>query len=228
MNQIAPGRAPILAYGRYYHRPMEGNTPPKGPPRAIQHPAPYNAPQPPPGEGPQAYPYYPPAPAKAGRSLWIIFAGIVIAGALIAGAAFIALSGKDAPPSTANGGPNVTAPASGDAPAAEPAASSTCAAWRSTRSALDAIPGLPAGWNWSTPNIDVYVGNLNAAVTKALDLFEPKIEQAPADVAAVANEYVSARRNEMRMLSEHTYTQADGVAGNVAKGQLDQLCDVAG
>ena len=67
-----------------------------------------------------------------------------------------------------------------------------------------------------------------AAVTKALDLFEPKIASEPAQVAAAAHDYVSARRNEMRMLVNHTYTQADGVAGNVAKDQLDQLCNLAG
>lgn len=210
---------------RPYHQVMEGNTPPD----RAQHttnqsvPAPYNGAPPPPWP-PQAHPY-PMAPAaRSGRSLWIIFAGIIIAGALIAGAAFLALSGKEAAAPTTSP-PSASTASSLPADAAD---SSTCKAWQSTRSALDAIPGLPAGWNWSTPNIDIYIGNLNAAVTKALDLFEPKIASEPAEVATAANEYVSARRNEMRMLVDHTYTQADGVAGNVAKDQLNQLCNVTG
>lgn len=222
MNQIAPGRAAVLTPNRPYHQVMEGNTPPDRAPHQPA-PAPYNGAPPPPWPS-QAHPY-PMAPAaKSGRSLWIIFAGIVIAGALIAGAAFLALSGKDTSTPTAV---PPSAPTASGAPA-DTASSSTCKAWQSTRVALDAIPGLPAGWNWSTPNIDVYISNLNAAVTKALDLFEPKIAPEPAAVATAASDYVSARRNEMKMLVDHTYTQADGVAGNVAKDQLNQLCNVTG
>lgn len=222
MNQIAPGRAPVMTPTRPYHQSMEGNTPQDGPPHATQQSAPYDAP--PPAAWPaQAYPYpYPaPATAKSGRSLWIIFAGIVIAGALIAGAAFLALSDKDTPASP-------TAPVSTTGAPAGTADNPTCKAWRTTVPAIRAIPDLPSGWDWDTPNIDTYIANHNAAVGKVLDLFEAKIAPEPADVAAASKDYVTARRNEMRLLANHTYRGADGVAGNVAFEQLNQLCNVVG
>lgn len=162
---------------------------------------------------------------KSGRSLWIIFAAVVIAGALIAGAVFLALSGKDTPTQTAS----PTAPTASSSEMASTADSSTCSAWRSTVPAIRAIPDLPAGWDWDTPNIDTYIANHNASVGKVLDLFEPKIAaDDPSDVAAAAKDFVSARRNEMHLLSNHTYRGADGVAGNVAFEQLNQLCNVTG
>lgn len=209
---------------RYHQGMMEANTPPpeRGPVPAPERPLPpYGAPQqqwptpPPPGA------YLP--PAKPSRSLWIIFAGIVIAGALIAGAAFLALSGKGAPAPTA-GNPAVSAPVA-DAPA-NAASSSTCKAWKTTRATLDTIPELPAGWDWNTPNIDTYISNRNAATAKALDLFEPKIAQAPADVATAARDYVTAKRNSIRLLADKSFTPADAVSVNAARAQLDQLCDV--
>lgn len=211
---------------RPYHQSMEGNTPQDGPPHATQQSAPYDAPPQASWGPPQAYPYpYPtPATAKSGRSLWIIFAGIVIAGALIAGAAFLALSGKDTPAPPAA---SPTASASTGPPAGT-ADNSTCKAWRTTVPAIRAIPDLPSGWDWNTPNIDTYIANHNAAVGKVLDLFEPKIAPEPADVAAASRDYVTARRNEMSLLANHTYRGADGVAGNVAFEQLNQLCNVAG
>lgn len=223
MNQIAPGRAPVMTPDRPYHQGMEGNTPPDGAPHATQQPAPNGAPTPP--WPPQAYQYpsYPaPAPAKSGRSLWIIFAGIVIAGALIAGAAFLALSGKD------NAAPPAASPTAAPPTGAPITDNSTCKAWRTTVPAIRAIPDLPSGWDWDTPNIDTYIANHNAAVGKVLDLFEPKIAPEPADVAAAAKDYVAARRNEMGLLANHTYRGADGVAGNVAFEQLNQLCNVTG
>lgn len=206
---------------------MEGNTPPDQAPHATHQPAPpapYNGAPPPPWP-PQAHPY-PMAPAaKSGRSLWIIFAGIVIAGALIASAAFLALSGKDTP-STAGDPPTAAAPTSTDEPA-NAAASSTCKAWKTTRATLDAGPGLPAGWDWNTPNIDTYISNRNAATTKVIDLFEPKIAEMPADVATAARDYVTAKRNEIRMLADKSFTSADAASVNAARAQLDQLCDIA-
>lgn len=207
---------------RYHQEMMEANTPPpeRGPIPAPERPLPYGAPQ---QQWPTPPPYYPP-PAKSPRSLWIIFAGIVIAGALIAGAAFLAPSGKNAPAPTA-GGPTVTAPTTADAPA-NAASSSTCKAWKTTRATLDAGPGLPAGWDWNTPNIDTYISNRNAATAKVLDLFEPKIAQTPPDVATAARDYVTAKRNEIRMLADKSFTSADAVSVNAARAQLDQLCDV--
>ena len=92
----------------------------------------------------------------------------------------------------------------------------TCQAWKSARATIGLIPQLPRGWDWNTPNIDTLIGNRVAATTVALDLFEPKI--------APAHDYVAGRRKELKMLTEHTYTTADGVAGNEALARLNLLC----
>lgn len=215
-----------MTHDRPYHQGMEGNTPPDGAPHASQQPAPNDAPTAPPWPPPAySYPYPAPAPpaARSGRSLWIIFAGIVIAGALIAGAAFLALSGKD---TTAPIASPTALPITPSEPTSA-AGSSTCKAWKTTRATLDTIPELPAGWDWNTPNIDTYISNRNAATAKALDLFEPKIAETPAEVAAAARDYVTAKRNSMRLLAEKSFTSADAVSVNAARAQLDQLCDVS-
>lgn len=226
MNQIAPGRAPVMTPARPYHQSMEGNTPQDGPPHATQQSAPYDAPPPASWGPPQAYPYpYPtPATAKSGRSLWIIFAGIVIAGALIAGAAFLALSGKDTPAPPAA---SPTAPASTGAPAGT-ADNSTCKAWRTTKLTMVAIPLLPAGWDWNTPNIDTYIQNRTTAISRALDLFEPKITPDPPQAADTAHAYITTRRSEIEKLRNHTFTSQDVVDSNAASAELDQVCNVTG
>ncbi|CDM79600.1 hypothetical protein MMARE11_p00980 (plasmid) [Mycobacterium marinum E11] len=190
-----------------YHSPMEGNRPlsaPHGPP-------------------PPWPPYYRPA-SPAGRwiAAAIIGAALIVAAAIISAVVLSRATNAAVPTApTPNASGNVPAQArTGDADA-------TCAAWRTTKPALDAIPGLPAGWDWSTPNIDIYISNHNAAVARALDVFEPEIATEPADSAAAAHEFVSARRDEIRMLADHTYTQADGVPGSVALARLNQLCGVS-
>jgi hypothetical protein len=226
VNQIAPGRAAVLTPTRPYHQVMEGNTPPDRVPHATHQPAPapYNGAPPPPWP-PQAHPY-PMAPAaKSGRSLWIIFAGIVIAGALIAGAAFLALSGKDTPAPTAS---PTTPPASSSQPAASDVDNSTCKAWRTTKQTLLAIPLLPAGWDWNTPNIDTYIQNRTTAIDRALELFEPKITPDPADAAEAARTYIATRRSEAQKLRDHTFSSQDVVDSNAASAELDQVCGVAG
>lgn len=189
-----------------YHLPMEGNSPLSAPP----------------GPPPPWPPYYPPAkPARRWLPVAIIVAAIIISTAVIAAVLLIRS------PNTA--APVAPAPtAAGSAPAATTQTSSTCDAWPSTKAALNAIPALPAGWNWDTPNIDVYVSNQSAAVNKALDLFEADI--APADpprVVEAAKTYVSERRQAMQKLVAHTYTSADGVPGNVALSKLDEVCGVS-
>lgn len=224
MNQIAPDRAPVLSPNRPYHQSMEGNTPPDGSPHATQQPAPNGAHKPPPWP-PQAYPYpYPPAPAKSGRSLWIVFAGIVIAGALIAGAAFLALNGKNTPAPPAA---SPTAAPTGS-PASTAAASSTCKAWRTTKQTVLTIPLLPDGWDWNTPNIDTYIQNRTTAIGRALDLFGPKITPNPPEAAAAAHAYIAARRNEIQKLRDHTFSSQDAVDSNAASAGLDQACGMTG
>jgi hypothetical protein len=157
-------------------------------------------------------PPYPPLPPQAfdprgrgTRSRWlpaaIIGAAILIATGLVAGA--LILKGK--------GGSE---------------AGGTCQAWTETRLTLRAIPALPEGWNWNTPNIDTYIKIQNAPVRIALDLFEPKIAPEPVDVAQAAKEYVAVRRNQVKTLTNRTYVPADGAAVDTALGRLNQLCGI--
>ncbi|MGJ6127408.1 hypothetical protein QN239_33045 [Mycolicibacterium sp. Y3] len=189
-----------------YALPMEGNHPP------------LSAPPGPPAQWP---PYYPPAkPARRWIPVAIIIAAIIIAAAII-GAVVLTRS----PNTTAPTGTAPTAVGAVPAQAAGAADSSTCEAWPSTKAALNAIPALPAGWNWDTPNIDLYVKNQSAAVNKALDLFETEIAATdPPKVTEAAKTYVSERRQAMQKLVDRTYTSADGVPGNVALAKLDEAC----
>lgn len=189
-----------------YALPMEGNRPPLSAP---------------PGPPPQWPPYYPPAkPARRWLPVAIIVAAIIIATAVIS--AVLLSRGPD---TATPAGPAPTAV--GNAPTQASAAaetSSTCKAWQATKPALDAIPALPAGWDWDTPNIGTYIANRNAAITKALDLFEPKIADTPADVASVARHYVAVKRDEVRMLADKSFTSADAVTVNAASAELNQIC----
>ncbi|MBY0285641.1 MAG: hypothetical protein K2X52_00600 [Mycobacteriaceae bacterium] len=191
-----------------YHFPMEGNTPLSAPPG-------------PPPPWPQ---YYPPAkPARRWLPVAIIVAAIIIATAVIS-AVLLTRGTNTAAPAAA---PAPTAVGSAPTQGGTAPANSTCEAWPSTKAALNAIPQLPPGWDWSTPNIDTYIGNRTAAIAKALDLFEPEIAAEPANTGTTARQYVADRRNEIEMLRNHTYTQADGVAATVASARLDQLCGVS-
>ena len=142
---------------------------------------------------------------RATRSPWlpaaIIGAAIVIAAGLVAGA--LILKGRSGP----DGG-------------------GTCQAWTETRLTLRALPALPDGWNWGTPNIDTAIKVQNAPVRIALDLFEPKIAPEPADVAQAAKEYVAVRRNQMKLLTDRTYVPADGAAVDAALARLNALCGI--
>ena len=155
----------------------------------------------PPGEPPLS----PPPVPKTGRP-WlpaaIIGAAIVVAAGLVAGALILKKS---------------------DQPASGP---STCEAWSETRLTLRAIPALPNGWTWQTPNIDIDIANQNAPVATALDLFEPKIVAQPADVAQAARDYLAARRNQMQTLSDRSYTPKDGAAVDTTLQRLNELCGI--
>ncbi|ACC39865.1 hypothetical protein DSM43518_02275 [Mycobacterium marinum] len=190
-----------------YHSPMEGNRP-----LSASH-----------GPPPPRPPYYPSA-SQAQR--WvpaaIIGAALIVAAAII-GAVVLSRATNAAAPT----GPTPTAIGKAPAQARAGRVEATCVAWKTAKPALDAIPGLPAGWDWNTPNIDIYISNHNAAVARALDVFEPEIATEPADIAAAAHTFISARRDEIRLLADHTYTQADGVPGSVALAKLNQLCGVS-
>ena len=156
----------------------------------------------------------PPPPPPGGNRRWvpaaIIAAGIVVAGALVGGAVMLSNRDKGA---GAEGSSSVATEAS-----------STCQAWKTTRNAINAIPGLPVGWDWDTPNIDVYITNQANAMEKAFALFEPQIKPEPANVAAAARAYVEARRGEIAAKRNRTYSANEAVPVNMALGTLNQLC----
>ena len=156
---------------------------------------------------------------QAWATVAIIVAAIIIAASVIA-AVLLSRGPDTAAPAAPAPTAAQNAPAQGNATET----SSTCEAWPSTKAALTAIPQLPPGWNWSTPNIDTYIGNRTAAIAKALDLFEPQISAEPATTASVARQYVAERRTEIELLRNRTYTQADGVAATAASARLDELC----
>jgi hypothetical protein len=184
--------------GGGYHYGMNRNGP-------VQAPAP-----------PQWQPVYPPAaPPPRGSKRWIpaaiISAGIVIAGGVVGGAVL-------------SNGNRADLNATNSVVATED--SSTCQAWKTTRTAIIAIPDLPAGWDWDTPGIDVYINNQANALEKAFALFEPQITTEPANVAAAARAYVEARRGEIAAKRNQTYGAADAVPVNMALGTLNQLCGI--
>jgi hypothetical protein len=152
--------------------------------------------------GMQWQPLPPPPARRAWLPAAIIGAAIVAAGGLVAGAVILS---DDGPPAGAG---------------------TTCQAWISTRDTLRAIPALPTGWNFNTPNIDNDIRIQNAPVGRALDLFEPEIAAEPADVAGAAREYVAARRGQMLALADRTYVPADGAAVDLALDRLNQLCGI--
>jgi len=199
---IASDRTPAGSY----HSSMDGNG------QLRQAPAPHQWHQP--------YPAAPaPAPSQARR--WIpaaiISAGIIVAGGLVGGAVIMSNGGK-ADSNTA---------AAGQSAAATAADSSTCEAWKITRTTVSTIAPLPQGWDWNTPNIDTLIGNRVTATQAALDLFAAKIADQPAAAATAASDYVASRRKELKMLTEHTYTSADAVAVNAAAFRLNQACGLS-
>lgn len=102
----------------------------------------------------------------------------------------------------------------------------TCQAWKQTRLNLLAVPALPNGWGWTTPDIDTAISRQNAAVKNALDVFEDQIVAKPANVADAARQYVFARRTQMQTLADHTYTGSVGQAVDAALDQLDRACAI--
>ena len=190
-----------------YHSPMDGN----GPLRQ-QAPAPHQWHQ----------PYPPAAPAPTAGRRWmpvaIISAALIIAGGLVGGAVIMSHNNKTDSASTA-------ADPSGAVTAA--ADNSTCQAWETTRTALRQIPPLPAGYDWTTPNIDTLIANRNAATVGVLDQFTPKIASQPSVITEAAHQYVAAKRQEMAKLSDHSLTSADAEVGNTALSRLNLLCGMA-
>lgn len=166
------------------------------------------------------HPGYYPAPPQQNRR-WTaiaIVAAIIVAGVLVAGAIMLSGTNKTQSP---NAAPSTTAQA-----ASVPTESTaTCKAWRTTSAAFDAIPHLPDGWDWNTPNIDTLISNQKVAVDKALGIFESKIAaNDPQQVVSAAHAYIGAKRTELDHLAAHTITEADGNAVDSSSATLNQLC----
>lgn len=225
MRELQSGTAVLDFDEHVYHRRMEPNTPPtgRGPLLNPERRDELHRAMPP---TPPEYVPYPPggyrAATKPSRSIWLIFAGIIIGCALIAGAIFFALDGRSSNPTAA---PPVAAPSAAPQGSSSDAVdSSTCRAWKSTKAALDQSVGLPVGWDWDTPGIDRMIASRNAVITKAMDIFEPQIASTPSDVAAAAHAYVAARRVEVQKFDARSYTDADGIPVTSAFTQLNDLC----
>lgn len=174
--------------------------------------------EPPPWPAPPPYPSYPPAPRSNRRWFPIaVVAAIVVAGLLIAGA--IMLSGNRAQPPAAS--PSTTAQA-----AAVPLESTaTCKAWHAAYAELMAVPPLPDGADYNTPNIDTLVANQNKANEKILIGFEPKIApNDPPQVVNAAKAYINAKRIDMAKSAAHTVTEADDTATDTTFATLNQIC----
>ncbi len=157
---------------------------------------------------PMQQPLPPDQPDRPVRSRWlpaaIVTAAVLIGAALVAGALIL----RDTRADSAAG------------------SETTCQAWAETRQTLRSIPALPTGWNWETPNIDTYIKNQNMPVAQALDLFEPKINSTPVDVAQAAEEYIAARRDQMKSLADRSYTPDDGASVDTTLGNLNRLCGI--
>jgi hypothetical protein len=151
--------------------------------------------------GPPPPPPAIPSPRRPWLPAAIIGAAIVIAAGLIAGALILKKDDKASGPTT-------------------------CEAWSETRLTLRAIPALPNNWTFKTPNIATLIRNQNAPVAKALDIFEPKIQAEPADVARAAKDYVAARRHQIQTLSDGSYKPADGAEVDTALERLNELCGI--
>lgn len=212
VHNARPERYPFHMEQRAAH-PVEQHAPNGQPPTPT---APYGMPWPPYGPPPKRGPAWP-------MPVAIVVAALLIAGAVVA---FAILSNKSGSPAADSNHPSAST--AGANTAVNNQDSSTCRAWRSTGAALDRIQELPEGWDWDTPGIDGMIAKRDAALTQAMDLFEPQIAAQPSDLAAAAHAYVKARRNEVKKLADHTYTGADGVASTAGASTLDQLCHVAG
>lgn len=150
-------------------------------------------------------------PPQRGLAAAIVIAAVLIAAALVTAALIVNRQNTAADTKAAV-----------DAASSNSADSATCQAWKATYADLQAIPALPAGWTWDTPNIDTDIKKASDAVNRTLNLFAAAIAPQPAIVAAAALDYIAAKRTEMGMLVNHTYT--DAVSVDVTLKTLNQLC----
>jgi hypothetical protein len=148
-----------------------------------------------------------------------VIAAILIAGALIAVA--IVFAGGD------RSRPAAAPPTTAQAAAPPTQSTATCKAWRNADAALEAIPALPDGWDFNTPNIDTLIAQAKTAVDKVLDIFESQIVASdPPQVVSAAKAYMTAKRTEMAKAADHTITEADDTAVDTNRGLLKQLCSL--
>lgn len=125
-------------------------------------------------------------------------------------------------------GSSATAPPGVLAPPIERAAgSSTCVAWPATKRTLDAASALPAGWYWDTSTSRADLGEVAAAVSRDLDLFDAQITAAdPADVSAAAHTFIAVKRTELRALKTRTFDDTLAWAVTSARTDLNRVCGI--
>lgn len=162
----------------------------------------------------------PPVFLVAPRRTWFgiaVVAAILISGVLIAAAIFFKGSGESSAP---------TAGSSGKPFAQSDGRAKTCKAWTVAKADFKAIPTLPPGWDYNTPNIDQLIAARVSMVEKVLDAFRSQIAPTPVDVGAAANLFVEKQEAEVRKLPAHTFDAADLYAIDGAYMALDRACGV--
>lgn len=110
------------------------------------------------------------------------------------------------------------------AASASPDNAAACASWETTHAALIAIPQLPAGWNWNTPNIDTYIKTRVSTVNKGIDLFDQELAGNSSPAAEAGRVFIAAHRDASRALLDRTYSAEEGVPITVAQAKLNQAC----
>jgi hypothetical protein len=148
-------------------------------------------------------------------SLAIVVGAILIGSAAIASAIFFGVDRDRESTSTPL--------ASGVAPDAP-----GCNAWVTARRELEAIPSLPAGWDWNTPDIDRLISDQHAAMNPVLDTFARTIDELPADnVTPLARRYIQAQRDNMQRQVSRTATAIDVDLVRSAYNVLNWACGLA-
>ncbi len=161
------------------------------------------------------------------RNSGLSSAALVIA-ALIVGVGAVTASliytGRESGPQTSEQSRPPGTSASGAAGISSP----NCQSWVNTRQQIEAIPNLPAGWNWDMPNIDTYVSNRNTALAKSLDLLDADVKKRPVDnVTEAAGQYTAAWRSTIRRMSERKSSAIDDDVLEATYKALNSVCGLS-
>lgn len=109
--------------------------------------------------------------------------------------------------------------------ASRAAASATCVAWPPAKRDIDAVSAVPAGWYWDKTTRTYDLRDHAAAVGQALDHFASQVAATdPAPVATAAHTYVTAKRAELKALTDRTFDDTVASAVTVARVKLNRAC----